>query len=129
VATRGQSRSAGYIVTVHDLKIWPEYFDDVVDGTKAFEIRKNDRDYKVGDELLLREWVPPKPFETKGARYTGRQTRKRVTYVLQGIGSVGVIEPARGLSVGYVVLGLAQPESVGDAVDGSSDMVRASDRA
>ena len=34
---------------IHELKTLPEYFDAVFMGKKNFEIRKNDRDYKVGD--------------------------------------------------------------------------------
>lgn len=37
---------------VHELKIAPEYFKDVRTGLKKFEIRKNDRDFKVGDRLF-----------------------------------------------------------------------------
>lgn len=44
----------------HDLKIFPRYFEEVVNGSKRFEIRKNDRDFKVGDEVLLREYNPEK---------------------------------------------------------------------
>lgn len=38
---------------IHELKLDTEYFDDVKSGLKTFEIRKNDRDFKVGDVLAL----------------------------------------------------------------------------
>ncbi len=62
----------------HDLKIWPEFFSDVRDGRKPFEIRKNDRDYANGDTMTLSEWDPDK------SAYTGRKLARRVTYVLHG---------------------------------------------
>lgn len=40
----------------HKLKILPKYFKEVINNRKQFEIRKNDRDFKVGDTLLLKEW-------------------------------------------------------------------------
>ncbi|EAE2532704.1 TPA_asm: RNA-binding protein [Listeria monocytogenes] len=40
----------------HKLKILPKHFIDIMEGRKTFEIRKNDRDYEVGDMLILREW-------------------------------------------------------------------------
>lgn len=78
----------------HDLKIWPQYFDAVASGDKTFEWRKDDRDYRVGDTLRLREWLPDRE------RYTGREITKRVSYILRG----------NGFPEGYAVLALAAPQ-------------------
>lgn len=64
----------------HDLKLWPEYFGPARDGLKNFEYRKNDRDYRVGDILRLREWSPITMV------YTGAEILRRVTMVLEGFG-------------------------------------------
>lgn len=42
----------------HELKIWPQYYKRVADGTKTFEIRENDRGFQQGDTVILREWNP-----------------------------------------------------------------------
>lgn len=39
----------------HDLKIYPEFFSAVCTGVKRAELRKNDRDYRVGDTIHLME--------------------------------------------------------------------------
>lgn len=43
-------------------KIWPEYFEAVLDGRKAFEVRKDDRPpeerVEVGRDMILTEWDP-----------------------------------------------------------------------
>ena len=56
----------------HDLKSHPPLFQPVLDGAKQFEIRRNDRDFHVGDTVTLREYDPA--IETQGmeAHYTGR---------------------------------------------------------
>jgi hypothetical protein len=77
---------------VHRLKTWPTYFRDVQVGKKCFEVRRADRDFKVGDVLHLEEWDP----ETQ--RYTGAVSGVEVTYILYG-GQFGV-------EAGYVVLGV-----------------------
>jgi hypothetical protein len=45
-------------VTLHDLKSWPDYFQAVVNGRKRFEVRRDDRSYKEGDIVMLREFIP-----------------------------------------------------------------------
>ena len=42
-------------MTEHRLKLNNRYFDAVANGIKTFEIRRNDRDYKVGDTLVMKE--------------------------------------------------------------------------
>lgn len=37
----------------HNLKLDDLFFDDVKSGEKTFEIRNNDRDFRVGDFLVL----------------------------------------------------------------------------
>lgn len=41
-------------MTTHRLKINVQYADAVLNGTKTFEIRKNDRNYKVGDKIAFK---------------------------------------------------------------------------
>ena len=43
-------------MTIHELKTLPEYFLDICTRSKNFELRKNDRNYKVGDCLVLKEF-------------------------------------------------------------------------
>jgi ASC-1-like (ASCH) protein len=76
----------------HLLKILPEYFEEVVKGNKTFEVRKNDRGFKVGEILILAEYC------TTMQSFTGRVIEKKVTYILEG-GSFGVEK-------GFVVMGL-----------------------
>lgn len=62
------------IPRIHKLKINPQYFKDVVNGTKTFETRFNDRNFKVGDFLQLEE------IDDKG--YTGKRIVVEVIYIL-----------------------------------------------
>lgn len=67
-----------YQTETHRLKIWPRYFEAVCDGRKTFEVRVNDRGFRVGDKLELQEWHP-----TTG-EYTGRSVVKEVVYMVYG---------------------------------------------
>jgi len=85
---------------IHSLKSWPEFFEPVFTGQKTFELRNNDRHFKVGDTLNLRE------YDDRKGEFTGREINKRITYMLDGVGTGG-ITPLHGLSRGYAILALA----------------------
>ena len=51
-------RMEGGGMSKHELKIWPQYYARVKDGSKTFEVRKSDRDFKWGDDVWLHEWDP-----------------------------------------------------------------------
>ena len=60
----------------HELKTWPVFYKSIIDGTKTFEVRQNDRDFQLGDILLLREYDPD------AEQYTGAKTERVITYIL-----------------------------------------------
>jgi len=59
----------------HEKKVWPEYFQKILDGSKHYELRLADWECNVGDVLVLQEWDP------KTKKFTGRTLEKEVTYV------------------------------------------------
>lgn len=77
---------------VHELKIQPKYFKMVKWGIKKFELRKDDRNYKVGDLITLREY--------ENGEYTGKEIKNLpIWYILRDC-------PEYGLKEGYCILGL-----------------------
>ena len=94
-------------LNIHELKILPIYFEEVVKGNKTFEIRKDDRDFKIGDILLLKEYDPDKKYldiEDEETHYSGKKILKKILYVLKDI-------PSLGLKEGYVLLGIKELDS------------------
>lgn len=63
---------------IHYLKTWPEFFAAVKDGTKTFELREDDREFEVGDTLVLQE------FRYSSQTYTGEEIVREVSYKLEG---------------------------------------------
>jgi hypothetical protein len=86
----------------HELKTWPEFFEPVFTGRKAFELRKNDRDFREGDELWLREWQPMQG-------YTGRECWRLVTYLKR---AEDFHWEAGVLASGYVLMGVCESKAV-----------------
>lgn len=75
-------------MTVHHLKIKPEYLEAVASGKKTFELRRDDRGFKVGDTLLLELVDAPDCFAAV-----------EVTYILRNV-------PEYGLEPGYAILSI-----------------------
>ena len=82
-------------MSVHILKCWPGGFGAILDGTKKFEYRRDDRGFLLGDILLLKEWNHSACRDT--GRYTGRRVEVRVTHLLRGM---------HGVPEGFVVMSI-----------------------
>lgn len=72
----------------HELKIQPEFFQAIADRKKTFEVRRNDRNFKVNDVLILREF--------HDGAYTDRSLSAQIIYM------TGYFQLP-----GYVVLGIS----------------------
>ena len=72
---------------LHELKIVQAYLVDITIGTKTFELRKNDRDYQVGDLIRFIDIGEDDTTTTK-CRYEphiDENTLYRITYVLKDV--------------------------------------------
>lgn len=86
-----ENLEAGGQKKTHYIKCETKFFNDVVDGFKSFEIRKNDRDYQPGDDIVLKE------YDKKLRELTGREERVNIIYML---------EDYPGIEPGYCILGI-----------------------
>ncbi len=75
----------------HELKTEVQYFNAVTNGDKTFELRKNDRGFKIGDYIWLNQ--------VDNGEYTGKRCGPwSISYILEG--------PLYGLQEGYCILQL-----------------------
>ena len=81
---------------IHTLKLRSRFFEEVRSGTKPFEVRKDDRDYKVEDLLEFY-----RINEDNSKDYDVR-FRKRVSYILSHE------DFPSGVPKGYVIMGLKE---------------------
>ena len=87
---------------VHVLKTWPEQFRAITDGIKTHEVRDNDRGFRVGDYLRLRE------YELRRSAFTGRDCYVLITYISDN---------EAWCKTGFVVMSVslaAEPRTEGD---------------
>lgn len=84
----------------HVLKTWPVPFQQVMEGAKTHEFRKDDRGYNVGDVLCLTLYEPSRDLSIESVF-----VERRVTCITRG--------PDFGIPEGYCVMSIA-PVSEGD---------------
>lgn len=90
----------------HFLKTDPEPFQAVKARLKRFEIRVNDRDFKVGDRLVLLETEFTGHQMKTGfhpLRYTNEAVAVDVIHIMAG--------PTYGLGPGWVIMSITDPVS------------------
>lgn len=90
----------------HELKTWEREFRAVLEGQKRHEIRINDRDFRPGDTVVLKEW------ETRGIGYTGFETAFTIGHVTKG--------PSWGLPDDLCVFTLLEITKPPGGLDGGS---------
>jgi len=77
---------------IHDLKCCPEYFGCAIRYGESMQLRKNDRDFRIGDTLKLREWDPKLGAE---GEYTGSKAWRKVVWITDSF---------EGMKPGYVLM-------------------------
>jgi hypothetical protein len=60
---------------VHKVKSWAHFYDAIDSGAKTHELRHDDRNYQVGDTLLLQR------FDNIEGEYTGQEREVLITYI------------------------------------------------
>lgn len=88
---------------LHELKIKHEYLVDVSIGIKTFELRKNDRDYQVGDLIHFIDNREETGNKDDIEPYIDRETLYKIIYILKNV-------PEYGLDKDYCILGIKKLE-------------------
>lgn len=86
-------------MTTHRLKVLIKYADAIMDGTKTFEIRKNNRNFKVGTKIVF-DVVTNEGFAVgAAARHPLNEATYRIGYILDDF---------EGLAQKYVALAISK---------------------
>ena len=84
---------------LHELKIKHEYLINVALGIKTFELRKNDRDYQVGDLIHFIDIKEDYTSKYEIEPYIDDNQLYRITYILKDC-------VYYGLDKGYCILSI-----------------------
>jgi hypothetical protein len=87
-------------MTEHRLKLNRKYFDAVKNGIKTFEVRKDDRDFMIGDTLYLYETDDYGEYVVTELGIRPTPIEAIVTYILTHD------DFPDGVPEGYVILGI-----------------------
>lgn len=71
---------------VHELRVWPEFYFRMANGSKTFEYRENDKNFQAGDKVIFKEWdpTPINPEFDAPIGFTGNPPLEfQIGYVLQ----------------------------------------------
>lgn len=79
---------------IHRIKIKAEYFKEILDGMKTFELRKNDRDYQRGDLVEFSVILKDGQILKSKVLYV-------ITYVLKDV-------PEYGLADGFCIFSIKE---------------------
>lgn len=86
-------------MTTHRLKIQEQYADAVLNGTKTFEVRKNDRGYEGGDKIVFDVVTNEGYAVGEAARHPLNGEVYRIDYILDDF---------EGLAQKYVALAISK---------------------
>lgn len=87
------------MIRTHRLKVFAKYADAVLNGTKTFEVRKNDRGYEVGDKIVFDVVTDEGCAVGTAARHPLNGKTYRINYILDDF---------EGLAQKYVALAISK---------------------
>jgi hypothetical protein len=86
-------------MVIHNLKSWRHLFVPMFSGEKKFDLRNDDRNFQVGDMVLLQE------YDGLMREYTGRELLATIAYITRNSSRPCVLSP-NALNDNYCILSL-----------------------
>jgi hypothetical protein len=79
-----ETQAVNDLAGIHHLKSHPSFFAQTLDGSKTFEVRRDDRGYRVDDKIVVHEWDPQIGNPRVADGYSGRTLQGTITCVVRG---------------------------------------------